>query len=172
MSLDSSARWQFLFSDTYLYFLFKDILIDCGNRSSDSGNVHTDAKAVRLRHDNGSGVYELAAAPARAVLRKVVRSSLRTLIEDLVLSNVAKYGTWKDIRLLNMPQGKAAGLHGVSAHLKNRIELWSFACVLSELCTFIVFGTAPSHDATQTHSILRRAAKSCLLYTSPSPRDS
>jgi hypothetical protein len=108
-------------------------------------------------------IYELATEPAQDVLRKILGLSLRTLIEDLVLSNTAKYGTWQEVRLLDMPRNKAAGLHGVSAHVENKMDIWSFACVLSELCTFIVFGTAPSHDATQTHSILRRAAKNMLM---------
>lgn len=59
-----------------------------------------------------SGIYERAADPARVVLRNLLESSLRDLIENLMLSRVAQSGTWLDIRLLENPLGTFLSLQG------------------------------------------------------------
>lgn len=85
-----------------------------------------------------------------------------------MLSDVAKYGTWKDIRLLNMPQGKAVDLRGVSTHVENHTaDIWSLACVFSELLIFMVAGTTPSRNATQSRSLPHRAAKRMIMRRGP-----
>lgn len=119
---DSSATWRLLFSDKCLYFLFKDILLDCSKQSSDSNSAHTYAEALSLRYVNGPGLYELSAAPARATLRKILESSLRLLIQDLVISNAAKYGTWQDIRLLDTP-ATPFGFSGIVSQETSRTSM-------------------------------------------------
>lgn len=51
------------------------------------------------------GIYELAAESGRVVLQTILQASLRDLIENLMLSRVAKSGTWLDVRLLENPMG-------------------------------------------------------------------
>lgn len=92
----------------------------CSNRSSDSDDAHICAEVVPLRHDGKPGIYEFAAAPARAILRKILESSLRTLIEHLVLSDTAKYGTWASVRPLDSPQRTSSAIRDVATHSSDR----------------------------------------------------
>ena len=73
-------------------------------------------KVLRSLLSSALGIYELAAAPARAMLRKMLESSLRTLIEGLMLSDTAKYGTWQNVRLLNSLRRTPFAIKDVATH--------------------------------------------------------
>ena len=178
---DASIRWRLLFSDKYLYFLFKDVLLQCSKRSGESSNAHTDAEAVPLQHASGLGLYELSAAPARAILRKILESSLRTLIETLVLSNAAKYGTWQDIRPpdtgpITPPPGFSASMSqdtrctsavapqaisGPGSAISSRVSLFE------AMQNFQLLDTTQAVDDLKMHSLLHCAVRLWLDCLSP-----
>ena len=180
---DSSLRWRLLFSDKYLFFLFKDVLLNSSKQSSESGNAHIYTEAASLRHASGLGMYELSAAPARAVLRKILESSLRTLIEALVLSNAAKYGTWQDVRLPDTSPIKPSGLSGpMSQDTRRTIVLApqaipgpdpvqsSRVSLFEATQTFQLLETTQAVDAFDVHRSISCAAQSWLECPSPNSK--
>lgn len=172
---DSSLRWRLLFSDKHLFFLFKDVLLNSSKQLSESGNAHIYTEAASLRHASGLGMYELSAAPARAVLRKILESSLRTLIEALVLSNAAKYGTWQDVRLPNTPPLRSSGYSGPTSQDTRRDIVFAPQAIpgpdptqssrvrsFEATQTFQLLDTTQAVDAFDVHRSISYAAQSWL----------
>lgn len=177
---DASVRWRLLFSDKYLFFLFKDVLLECSKRSSESDNEHTYAEAIPLRNANGSDIYELSAAPARAILRKILESSLRTLIEALVLSNAAKYGTWQDVRPPDTPPVTPSGFSGSMSQGTRHTSVIAPQAIsapdsaissrvssFEAMQSFQLLDTTQAVDASDVHCIISYAAQSWLDCPSP-----
>lgn len=171
---DLSGRWRLLFSDKYLFFLFKNILLDCSKRSDDSNKAHTYAEAVHLRHASVPGIYELSAAPARAVLRKILESSLRTLIENLVLSNTAKYGTWQNVRVPDTSPKTPPGFQGTESQGTSRTNIgpqtssrpgaaqFLRLSLFEAMQTFKVLDIVQAADTFDVHRIMSYTTRSWL----------
>lgn len=151
-------------------------MIDCGKQAIDKSPTRTwttDIKALHLRRigEADKCIYELATAPAQVVLRNILGLSFRTLIDDLALSNTAKYGTWQEVRLLDTPQDTSSSPRGVVTHVSGQrqnlalstnlrprwqrktlplaqrhaavqaVELWSLRRVMEELAVWHTFSS-------------------------------